>query len=98
METGFISVAYHAPPTAIDPGLARLALDPAAGAPVHRLVGASLEEARRAVIIAAAADEPHLGLEALRVDQLLERHVAQVELALDADHVAVEALLDERPV
>src|SRR5690348_339611 len=93
METGFISVAYHAPPTA-----GSLALDPAAGAPFDRLVGAGLEEARQPVVVAAAGDEPHLRLEGLRVDQLLERHVAQVELALDADHVAVEALLDERAI
>ena len=53
-----------------------LSLGPAARAPIDDLVGARLEEAREPVVVAAGLDEPHLGLQRLRVDQVLERHVA----------------------
>src|SRR5438067_11645535 len=77
---------------------ARSALLTAARAPVDDLVGASLEEAREAVVVAVRADEADLGLERLRVDQVFERHVREIELADDADEVAVVVFLDERAV
>src|SRR5580700_5941648 len=50
---------------------------------------------REAVEVALAPDEADLGLERHGVDEIREGDVAEIELAGDADHVAVEPLLGE---
>src|SRR5687768_318062 len=66
----------------------RLALRSPPRAPVDERIGPGLEEPGQAVVIAARLDEADLGLEGLRMDQVAERHVREVELTLDAHHVA----------
>src|SRR5579863_6453092 len=50
----------------------------------------------QAMKVAAAINEANGCLQRLRIDELRERHVAELELAGDADHVAIEPLFGER--
>ena len=47
--------------------------------------------------IAVVVDVPHDGDERFGIDELVERHVVQVELAADGNHHAIETFFDEAP-
>ena len=56
--------------------------------------GVRLKKPREPMEIGLGADVADHGHECFGIDQLLERHVVQIELPGDGDHHAVEALFD----
>ena len=62
------------------------------------LVDVRLQEPRQAVEVGLGLDVADHGHQRLGIDQLLERHVVQLQLAGDRDHHAVELLFDQRPI
>src|SRR4051794_21703991 len=69
-----------------------------AGARSPGFVREILEEPGELVEVGSGLDEADDGDEGLRVDQGVERHVVEAELARARDHHAVQALLDQGAV
>ena len=66
--------------------------------PRNLVVHVRFQEPGQAVEVAAGLDVADHRDQRGRIDQLVERHVVQVQLAGDRDHHAVEPLFDQRPI
>src|SRR5262245_6405616 len=73
-------------------------LPPRAGCPIGQAVHARLEEAGELVEVAAALDEANLRAQRVRIDEVRERDIREIELTGDTDHARVQVLLDERAI
>src|SRR5262249_2681344 len=57
-----------------------------------------LQKSCQSLKVRALLDVAHDGGESLRVDEVVERHIAEVELAGDRNEDTIEAVLDDRTV